>query len=410
MRSMPRVFLVVLLLASTAALITARPATTVPLYAARQGLQCQSCHFDPNGGGPRNEFGFGFAKNRHAPEPETSGEFADLALTNRVSETMPLYVGVNQRFMLLGSEQTADDGLDRLGFFNMENALHLTFQPHAKLTMVYTRDGFNEASRSRDAYGLLALPAGHYLKAGQFRIPFGLRMDDHTVATRNGFLDFQTQQRLLPYDPRLTNRGVELGGEHGGMFGRAAWTEHAEDAAGPLGNRSKSQTVTAKLGYSVPAYQGGISVFDDWSREDPNSFGDRARATRWGYYGMTRMGPFALLGEVVAGTDEYTVGDPAQPLAKVNSLGYFAQLDYAPAREWNFRVRYDRMELDRSSDALLRDSNSYMRMALEGEYVPVPFAELRWTLRYVDPDLERDGLGAEVPSETQAYVQLHLSY
>lgn len=410
MRSMPRVFMVVLLLACVAALITARPATTVPLYAAKQGLQCQSCHFDPNGGGPRNEFGFGFAKNRHALEPEASGEFADLALTNRVSETLPLYVGVNQRFMLLGSEQVSGDGLDRLGFFNMENSLHLTFQPHSKLTMVYSRDGFNEASRSRDAFGLLALPANMYLKAGQFRIPFGLRMDDHTVATRNGFLDFQTQQRVLPYDPRVTNRGLELGGERSSFFGRAAWTEHAQDAAGPLGGNSKSQTVTAKLGYAVPQYQGGISVFDDWIREDPTGAGERARATRWGYYGMTHFGPLALLGEVVAGTDEYTIGDPAQPFAKINSLGYFAQLDYAPAREWNFRVRYDRMEVDRSSDELIRDANSWTRMALEGEYVPVPFAELRWTLRYVDPDAKDDGFGAEPPAETQAYLQFHFSY
>ena len=27
------------------------------LYAARTGLMCQSCHFDPNGGGPRNFYG-----------------------------------------------------------------------------------------------------------------------------------------------------------------------------------------------------------------------------------------------------------------------------------------------------------------------------------------------------------------
>ena len=41
----------------------------VPLYAARQGLQCRNCHFDPNGGGPRNEFGFAFARNRHMITP-----------------------------------------------------------------------------------------------------------------------------------------------------------------------------------------------------------------------------------------------------------------------------------------------------------------------------------------------------
>ncbi len=409
MRSMSRVFTVVLLLASATALLTARPATTVPLFAAKQGLQCQTCHFDPNGGGPRNEFGFGFAKNRHSLEPET-GEFADLTLTNRISETFPLYVGVNQRFMLLGSEESRGDGLDRLGFFNMENSLHLTFQPHSKLTMVYSRDGFNEASRSRDAFGMITLSPQLYLKAGQFRIPFGLRMDDHTVASRNGFLDFQGQGRVLPFDPRTTNRGLELGGEHHSMFARAAWTEHAGDNSGPLGSGSKSQTMTAKLGYTMPQYQGGVSFFDDWSDEDPGSFAERSRATRWGYYGMTHRGPFSLLAEVVAGTDELTAGDPMLPPVKVNSLGYFAELDYAPWRQWNFRLRYDRLELDRSSDQLLREANSFTRMSIEGEYVPMPFAELRWTLRYLDPDRKDDGLGNEPPSETQAYLQFHFSY
>lgn len=409
MRSMSRVFAVMLLLASAAALLTARPATTVPLFAARQGLQCQSCHFDPNGGGPRNEFGFGFAKARHSLEPET-GEYADLELTNRVSDTFPLYVGVNQRFMLIGSERVKDDGLDRLGFFNMENSLHLTFQPHSKLTLVYSRDGFNEASRSRDAFGLLGLPASMYLKAGQFRIPFGLRMDDHTVASRNGFLDFQTQQRVLPFDPRITNRGLEWGGERSGYYARAAWTEHAGDGSGPLGSNSKSQTVTLKAGHAMSWYHGAASFFDDWSDEDPASFGERARATRWGYSALGKAGPFALLGEVVAGTDEFTTGDPAMPPAKVNTLGWFAEVDYAPAREWNFRARLDRLELDRSSIEAVREANSFTRMSLEGEYVPVPFAELRWTLRYIDPDSKDDGLGAEPPSETQAYLQFHFSY
>jgi len=106
--------------------LTPRRAQTVPLYAARTGLMCESCHFDPNGGGPRNEFGFGFAKNRHtlAAEDSTS-RWKDLTLTNRVGENIPVYFGVNQRFMLLTNQHVQQGSIERLAFFNMENAIHL---------------------------------------------------------------------------------------------------------------------------------------------------------------------------------------------------------------------------------------------------------------------------------------------
>ena len=187
-----RVVFTVLCLAPFVMLLAPRGGQTLPLYAARTGLMCQNCHFDPNGGGPRNDFGFAFAKNRHALEAEDStSAWHDLTLTNRVGENFPLYVGVNQRFMLITNSTLQSDSLDRLGFFNMENALHLTFQPHARLTMVYTRDGFDGGSSSKEAFGMIGgFPLGGYLKAGRIRTPFGMRMDDHTVATRNGFLDF----------------------------------------------------------------------------------------------------------------------------------------------------------------------------------------------------------------------------
>ena len=77
----------VLILASLGALLSARRAQTVPLYAARTGLLCESCHFDPNGGGPRKEFGFAFARNRHRVEPEdTTSRWHDLDIGNRLLE------------------------------------------------------------------------------------------------------------------------------------------------------------------------------------------------------------------------------------------------------------------------------------------------------------------------------------
>ena len=103
--------------------LTARRGETLPLYAARNGLLCQSCHFDPNGGGPRNDFGFMFARNRHSVEADSTGAWKDLELTNKIGDTMPVYIGVNQRFMLITNTSIHSDSLDRFGFFEKLNGL-----------------------------------------------------------------------------------------------------------------------------------------------------------------------------------------------------------------------------------------------------------------------------------------------
>jgi len=435
MRSLLRAVPAVLLLVSLATLLPARRGQTVPLYAGRTGLMCQNCHFDPNGGGARNEFGFAFAKNRHAIEPEgEASPWKDLTLTNRVGDTFPLYFGVNQRFMAIANTTLHSDSLDRAGFYNMENALHLTFQPHPRLTLVYTRDGFDGGSSTKESFGMLSgFPLGGYLKAGRFRTPFGLRMDDHTVGTRNGFLDFfdpvsasgnfayndSVKRAFLPYDPRQSDMGLEYGVDWNGAFARAAITN---GDGHPLfgGGNPYASAKTLKLGYNRAGYQGAISIVDDFRRFDGAGFVspfDVKRATRWGYYGLVSRGPVAVLGEVAAGTDEYVpavAGHASGP--RSNSLAWWAEIDYAPVRQANVRLRYDRMNLDRGHpDPYLRELNQHSRMALEAEWVPVPFAELRWTLRKIDHDgseFRDNGLGGKVAieDETQTYLQFHFTY
>lgn len=392
-----------LLIAASIGSLASLPGTgrSVPLFAARTGLQCQTCHFDPNGGGPRTEFGFAYAKNRHALEPDTHEQWKDLGLRNRVGDDFPLYFGLNQRFMLLANRRLKDEGFDNLGFWNMENALYATFQPHPRLTLVYNLEQTTGTFyQSRDAFALLGLGAGHYLKAGQFRVPFGLRLDDHTTATRNSFLDYQGGARFLPYDPRNVDRGVELGGGHGDWFGRAAFTNGSSSTGNtPPSTGRNPQAVAAKLGYASGGYQGAVSFYDDWVPD--------LRRTRWGYYALAHRGPVALIGEIAAGTDDVLVGGRT---AQRNVMAGFAEANWTPHRAHNFRFRYDHLELNRSTDDGTRALNSWNRFALEGEWVPVPFAELRWTLRLIDTVAGQTPQGADIKDEKQAYLQLHLSY
>jgi len=414
MRRLYRAVPVVLVLSSLVAVLWPRGGETVPLYAARTGLMCQTCHFDPNGGGPRNEFGFAFARNRHSLNAEDStSEWNDLLVTNRLGENLPIYLGLNHRLLLLGNTTAKSDSLDRLGFFNMQNAIHLVFQPHHRLTLVHTRDG----ATPRESFGMIGgFPFDGYLKAGAFRNPFGLRLDDHTVATRNGFLDFYVPpagfgaSSFLPYDPRGTDQGIEIGARHAGIYGRLSLTNGGSSLfSGRLfGGNPFAEAKTVKLGVVRGPYHGGVSLYDDYLKA-PSLFSPYQRTTRWGYFGMLAREPWALLGEVAAGTDKDFFG------AETNLLAGFAEFDFAPGRSLNFRVRYDHMNLNRDRTEVapgiaMSDFHIHDRYSIEGEYVPVPFAELRWALRFIEHKLSRDLGGFEIPDERQAYLQLHFSY
>jgi len=390
------------------ALLLGRPAGTVPLHAARTGLMCGTCHFDPNGGGPRNAYGFSFERNRHSLEadPDTLSPWHDLDITNKVGDRMPLYIGVNQRFMLIADRSVKSDSLDRLGFFNMENALHFAFQPHQRLVLVYTLDAFSEgpsnAVRNKEAFAMISgFPVNGYLMAGRFRVPFGLRQDDHTVATRQGFLDFSTAQGFLPYDPRYPDMGVEYGMDNGAIFGRASFTDGGAD---PLQGQFAGAT-TVKIGYNSSWTQDAISIYDNYQKEN---FTGVQRATRWGYYGLAHWGPLAAIGEIAAGTDE---AEPTQPGmasgARTNLIAGYIEANYTPRRAWNIRVRYDHLDTNRSSDQAVKDAATHDRYSLEAEWVPVPFTELRFALRRID---HKDETAFGYPDETQSFLQLHLAF
>ncbi|HVP14791.1 MAG TPA: hypothetical protein VMS88_04565 [Terriglobales bacterium] len=386
------------------AVVVAPRARGLPLYAGRTGLMCASCHFDPNGGGPRNEFGFAFAKNRHALAPDTGGAWKDLDLTNRVGDRMPVYLGLNQRFMLLTTRGITSRNIDDFAFFNMENGLHVAFQPHRRLTLVYTLDAFSNLSgvaagsggpfRSKEAFGMIGgFPGDAYIKVGRIRTPFGLRMDDHTVATRNAFIDASGGPAFMPYDVRESDMGFELGADKGGFFGRAAFTNgHAAE----FGSDPYAEAKTVKLGYNHPWFQSAVSLYDDFDKFGSDPF---QRTTRWGAYGLTHWRDVVVLGEWAAGTDRADLDGGTH-----NLLAWYAEADYAPRRWVNVRARYDYLVADRSSDLALREESTYRRYALEGELLPVPFAELRWTLRYIDPR------ASSVADDRQAYLQMHFSY
>src|SRR5262245_10271241 len=309
----------------------------VPAYAARTGFTCVSCHFDPNGGGPRKELGFLFARQRHSTMPDTSQTWSGLSeLTNRLGDWF--YFGTNTRVYYLWDHQEGYGALQasRIStFFEMQSAVYLSARPHDHLFLTWALD-YNEltGSRTRDAYGMIdGLPHNLYIKAGQFRNPFGLRLDDHTAATRYGFLNPPFDAGgALPYDPRVPQAGIEIGAAPGQFFGAAA----VQNGQGAFAN--DVHTAALKLGINHRPVTFAVSGYDSYQSSAHD------RATRWGAYGLYGYRNFTFVGEVVGGEDKAPSG------VKTRVAGLYVEGGYTFSRELTVNARYDFADRNRDAD------------------------------------------------------------
>ena len=373
----------VLIVASVAGVVV-KPGSALPLYTARTGLECRACHFDPNGGGPRNAIGFLYARQRHDLTPDPSPLSGDVAASNRVGDALSF--GTNVRLLYVSSGLAGSGVTDVSTFFQMQGALHATFQPHPRLTLVMSRD-FGEFSgdKTRDLFGMVHSASGRfYVKAGRLRHIYGLRQDDHTAGTRAGFLRTAAggTSGLLPFDPRNVDSGLEAGASYGAL-GAAATLSN-----GGAAFANRAQAASAKITLASSLAQVGTSVYDNFESSSGR------RMTRWGGYGLLRAPAFpdlAVLGEVGFGTDDDGAG------SKRNLAATFLEMDYRVNRSLLLRAKYDLADVYRRVPG-----NASERFTVETDITLVPFADLKLSYRRIVPETS--------PDENQVLAMWHFYF
>jgi hypothetical protein len=268
--------------------VSAVPARALPLYASREGAKCASCHFDPNGGGMRNEFGFTYDKNRHSMEEET--KFGTIDVDPQLNQWIRL--GVDMRTTFIGDN--FENGSSTYSFFPMQANLRVAITPHEHLTVVGShgitvddQDSFIVPPYvAREFYALFHdLPKNAFIQVGRFRVPFGLRQDDHTSFTR----------QFLPYDSQKEDAGIALG-----SVGKNGWFEFSYTNGEEEPIIGQAQAFAGKVAWSFPWLQGGLSGYHD--------MGGDLDETRWSLYLTRTFHSLTLLGEYAGGTDESVIG------------------------------------------------------------------------------------------------------
>ena len=328
-------------------------AQALPLYASREGATCMTCHYDPNGGGIRNPFGFQYGKNRHSLEEEE--RWAKFTVDPKL--TSWLQIGFDTRILYVASHTSGTSGLQTSTFFPMQGQLNFAVTPLDNLTLVASRGlvvdnpGFPSGYIARELYALFrGLPADLFLRVGRFRLPFGLRQADHTSYVRG--------PEFLPYDSQQDDAGIEVGSVGSNWFGSLSFTDGSE----PFGDRA--QTFSGKVGRASKGFQAGASGYHRY---------DEALAMtsdRWGLYASTTRGRITLLGEYAGGTMEGT-GMPSTDLQAA-----FGEIDYRASRGLDFLGKLDYFEQTGGSEASAR------RYTIECDVNPMPFTQIQIYYRY----------------------------
>jgi len=337
------------------ALIRPAPGSALPLYASREGATCVTCHVDPNGGGIRNDFGFVYLKNRHGLDAED--KWAKITVDPRLNDWIA--VGLDTRVMYVATHVNGGPTLTTSTFFPMEGQLNVAVTPHENLTLVASHGltvddpGFPTGYVARELYGMIeGLPGRLYARVGRFRVPFGLRQDDHTSFVRDA--------AFLSYDAQKDDAGIEIGSVGSRWFGQFSFT----DGSAPFLERA--QTVAGKIGRASKAFQAGLSGFHRFAEDTA------VRYDRYAFYGSATRGPVTVLGEYGGGTSETAFGS-------TDVQAFFAEADYRALRGLNFRGKFDYIDPDMSFGGDVE-----RRYTVDADLNPIPFVDIKLSGRYTD--------------------------
>jgi hypothetical protein len=335
-----------------------------PYLAVEAGLKCMTCHVNPSGGGKRTPFGMLYARNQIASR-----------VVGAEDTTMPWTGDIARWFAVGGDYRGGYESVDVPRLLDQSDVdtsratLYAEVRAIPQLLTVYADYRFApDNSETREAYVLVTPQRGKYtIKAGQFFLPFGLRLeDDNSFVRESSGINFNNP-----------DEGVELGLELARWSAQLAVTEGA--GSGSDGQMSLSAT------YNQPRWRVGASY-----NSADDVLGDRRMQT---VFGGWRTGPIAWLAELDFITDD----SPGRDRDRYASL---VEGNWRFRKGHNLKVGYEYLDpdMDRSED-------QQERYSIVWEYSPIQFLQTRLGARLYNgipnfPTSNRD----------EVFAQLHVYF
>ena len=345
-------------------LLSTNVARAEPYLAVANGLKCASCHVNPSGGGKRNVFGMTFARTQLATRTVLRDD-DDAGWNSSVNK----WLGIGGDYRGGYRDIDLNNGPD----FSTTTVSKSTVYAEVKaipslLTFYFDQQVSPGGSRERERYVLVTPSNGRYtVKAGQFFLPFGLRLqDDATFVRQNSGINFDT-----PDD------GVEFGLELPKWSAQLAATNGTAGA----GSASGKDQLSLSASYVLPRWRVGASL-----NRNRDPLGDRNMHALFAGF---NTGPIAWLAELDFITDDLPGG---------GSNDIYATLiegNWRFAKGHNLKVGYE--FLDPTDNA---NGDDQERFSVVWEHSPIQLLQARAGIRLYRgtvalPFTNRDELFAE---------------
>ncbi len=309
-----------------------------PEFAAELEKDCNFCHIDPAGGGPRNRIGEIFEQNyfefpedfdMEAVTEEAKAVVKQLTTSFDLQTAFIKTMDVHEGESTVAGCNSCHSSVDRFLLMQAEVTFNAQASEHVRLTV-----SNNFVANTLNAFATVdAIPKHLYVKAGQFRLPFGIKQKDHNILIREGYALGSNKRDV----------GVELAGSLGKVFYNAAFFNTDTTAAkGILG------TVGGHLG---PIRAGVSCIFERPGEEWERLIGAFLTAS---YAGLSLEG-------------EFNFGNSDMPTSfasdDIDSKGYYVGAKYRVLPQFTVAGRYGLFDPDRT---VLGDATR--RVTLSAQY------------------------------------------
>ncbi|MGI9232101.1 MAG: hypothetical protein ACR2RD_00585 [Woeseiaceae bacterium] len=354
-----------LILAAALLFAAAVPGHAEPYLAIFKGMHCSACHNDPGGGGKRSVYGNAFAQTElvasRAGDPQSAFWTGDI---NRW-----FGVGANLRTEYRYIDTPNEPEISEFDVSRGTVYLEANIVPN-RLQIYVDQQFAPSGSLNREAYvRVRSTDAKWHLAAGQFYLPFGLRLQDDSAFVRQATgINFTNP-----------DRGLLIGYESG------AWSTllSLSNGTGGASETDRGKQVSFLSAFVQPRWRVGLSL----NSNDADA-GDRDMG---GLFAGLRTGSLLWLGEVDWIRDEI----PSGP--NVDALAGLFEVNWMYRKGHNVKFSYDYLDPDRdiSEDHQVRWSGVY-------EYAPLQFLQARLGIRMYDgiPQVDRQ-------NRDELFLELH---
>lgn len=328
----------------------------LPRFAVEEGVSCNLCHVDPNGGSLRNDYGISVAS------PELS--------KSQGSERTEGYTGIINEYLRAGGDirflnyNTNENRQLQSAFFPMQADIAGYWQIDEDMGVFAKQD----LLRGQNEIWLMwtELPLNGYIKAGKDVPAYGLNVDDHTSFIRGGNIRKKSlQYEGLVFSPYLTSPGLVEVGINIGNFNFSQSIANAfinKSGSGGFGEFLSDKAFTTRLEWwptlgSINGFVGGSMLQQGLIRFN-------------GLFGGISMGNITWTGEVDISEEYASTG---------TVLASYSEIDYNFTKGFNFLLKYD--FFDENIDA---SGSSINRITFGTEFYPISFMEVRCQVRITD--------------------------